>query len=90
MDDETLKKYAYVSISSYRAKVVKAMEDDVKTPVKLAADSGIKKNHISKVLRELKESGVAECINEEAKRGRLYRLTDVGEEIVKHITIDED
>lgn len=90
MDDETLKKYAYVSISSYRAKVVKAMEDDVKTPVKLAADSGIKKNHISKVLRELKESGVAECINEEAKRGRLYRLTDTGEEIAKHITIDED
>ena len=66
------------------------MEDDVKTPIKLSEDSGIKKNHISKVLRELKESGVAECINEEAKRGRLYRLTDVGEEIVKHIEIDEE
>lgn len=89
MDDETLKKYAYVSISSYRAKVVKAMEDDVKTPIKLSKDSGIKKNHISKVLRELKESGVAECINEEAKRGRLYRLTDVGEEIVKHINLED-
>jgi hypothetical protein len=32
-------------------------------------------------LRELKDSGVAECINEDAKRGRLYRLTDVGEDI---------
>ena len=37
---------------------------------------------MSKVLKELKESGVAECINEEARKGRLYRLTELGEEIV--------
>lgn len=41
--------------------------------------------NISKVLKELKTSGVAECINEEVKNGRLYRLTDVGDEIVKKL-----
>lgn len=40
---------------------------------------------MSKVLRELKESGVAECINEEVKKGRLYRLTSVGEEIAERL-----
>ena len=89
MDDETLKKYAYVSISSYRARAVKSLKDDVKMPSEIARDTGIRKNHISKVLRELKDCGVAECINEEAKRGRLYRLTDVGEEIVKHINLED-
>lgn len=82
MDDEVLKKYAYVNISTYRKKAVKSLKDDIKTPTKISEDTGIRRNHISKVLRELKDSGVAECVNEEAKRGRLYRLTDVGDEIV--------
>ena len=82
LDDETLIKLSYVNISSYRVKVVKSLQDDVKTPTKIAEDSGIKTNHISKVLKEFKESGVAECINPEVRKGRLYRLTDVGEEIV--------
>ncbi len=81
MDDESLKKYAYVSISSYRTKAVKSLKNEVKMPTEIAEDTGIRKNHISKVLRELKDNGVAECINEEAKRGRLYRLTDLGEDI---------
>lgn len=85
MDDETLKTYAYVNISSYRVRAVKSLEDEIKTPSKIAEDTDIRVNHISKVLRELKESGVAECINEEAHKGRLYRLTSVGEEIVKKL-----
>jgi len=85
MDDETLKKYAYVNISTYRVKTMKALKDEIKTPKHIAEDAGIRVNHISKVLRELKESGCAECINEEAKKGRLYRLTSVGDEIVDYL-----
>lgn len=85
MDDEKLKIYAYVNISSYRVKTVKALKDDVKTPTKIAEDTGIRKNHISKVLKELKTSGVAECINEDFRKGRLYRLTSLGDEIVKKL-----
>ncbi|AMD18440.1 transcriptional regulator [Methanobrevibacter sp. YE315] len=85
INDETLKKYAYINISSYRAKAVKSLQNDVKMPTQIASETGIRRNHISKVLRELKESGVAECINEEAKRGRLYRLTDLGEDIAENL-----
>ena len=85
MDDETLKTYAYVNISTYRVKTVKALKDQVKTPTKIAEDAGIRTNHISKVLKELKESGVAECINEDFKKGRIYRLTSLGEEIVEYL-----
>ncbi|WP_458403450.1 winged helix-turn-helix domain-containing protein [Methanobrevibacter sp.] len=80
-----MKKYAYVNISSYRVKTVKALKNDIKTPTHIAEDAGIRVNHISKVLRELKETGLAECINEDAKKGRLYRLTDVGQEIVENL-----
>ncbi|WP_458457033.1 transcriptional regulator [Methanobrevibacter sp.] len=85
MDDETLKKYAYVNISTYRTRAVKSLKDDIKIPTQIADETGIRRNHISKVLRELKESGVAECINEEAKRGRIYRLTSVGEDIAENL-----
>ena len=86
LDDDTLRTYAYVNISSYRVKAMKTLKDgDVKTPTDIANDSGIRSNHISKVLRELKEVGVAECINENARKGRLYRLTDLGDEIVENL-----
>lgn len=64
---------------------MKALQDDIKTPSKIAEDAGILPNHISKVLRELKDAGVAECINEDVKKGRLYRLTDLGFEIVDNL-----
>ena len=85
IDDETLKKYAYVNISTYRVKTVRALKDDVKTPTQIANDAGIRTNHISKVLKELKDSGVAECINPEMRKGRIYRLTSLGDEIVEYL-----
>ena len=66
-------------------KTVKALKDDVKTPTQIANDAGIRTNHISKVLKELKETGVAECINPEMRKGRIYRLTSLGEEIANEI-----
>lgn len=54
IDDETLIKLSYVNISSYRKKTVKTLKDEVKIPTQIAKDSGIRTNHISKVLSELK------------------------------------
>ena len=85
MDDETLKVYGYVISSSYREKSVKSLNDSNKIPTDLAEDIGIKTNHVSKVLRELKDCGVAECINEEKRKNRIYRLTSTGEDIAKLI-----
>lgn len=82
IDDETLIKLSYVNISSYRKKTVKTLKDEVKIPTQIAKDSGIRTNHISKVLSELKSKEIVECINEEARKGRLYRLTSIGDEIV--------
>ncbi len=81
MEDETLRKYGYIIISSYRVKTIKALKDETKIPSQIARDTGIRTNHISKVLRELKDTGVVECINEDQKKGRLYRLTPEGDEI---------
>ncbi|MBR5504344.1 MAG: transcriptional regulator [Methanobrevibacter sp.] len=88
LSDEMLKEISYVKISTYRTKVMKSLDGDVKIPSVIAKDSGIKTNHISKVLSELKAHELVECINPEVRKGRLYRLTDKGETVTENIIID--
>ena len=85
LSDEMLSEISYVQISSYRAKVMKSLEDDVKIPSQIAKDSEIRQNHISKVLAELKAHELVECINPEVRKGRLYRHTDKGEIVSKNL-----
>ncbi|MBE6507924.1 MAG: ArsR family transcriptional regulator [Methanobrevibacter sp.] len=75
----------YVNRSQYRLKVMKSLEGEVKIPSEIANDAEIFQNHISNTLRQLKEHNLVECINPEVKKGRLYRLTDKGEEIVNEL-----
>ncbi|WP_295610990.1 winged helix-turn-helix domain-containing protein [uncultured Methanobrevibacter sp.] len=88
LTDEILTEISYVQMSKYRIKVMKALDGDVKIPSVIAKDSGIKTNHISKILSELKAHELVECINPEVRKGRLYRLTDKGEEIVNELKED--
>lgn len=87
LSDEMLKEMSYVNISKYRAKVMKSLDGEVLIPTQIARDSGIRTNHISKVLSELKAHELVECINPEVRKGRLYRLTDKGEEIVENLKL---
>ena len=64
---------------------MKSLEGEVLIPSQIAKNSGIKTNHISKVLSELKAHELVECINPEVRKGRLYRLTDIGEDVVKEL-----
>ena len=84
LTDEMLTEINYVQISQYRTKVMKALEGEVKIPSNIARDSGIRTNHISKVLGELKNHELVECINPEVRKGRLYRLTETGDGVVKN------
>ena len=85
LSDEMLKEMSYVKISTYRTKVMKSLDDEVKIPSQIAKDSDILQNHISAVLRQLKEHELIECINPEVRKGRLYRLTDKGDEVIKNL-----
>ena len=82
---EMWEKYGYVTASSYRTKALKSLDGETKIPSQIARDTGLKPNHISKTLSELKEQELIECINPEVKKGRLYRLTDKGNELVKNL-----
>lgn len=80
-DDEKLSLAAYVVMSSYRERVVNVLHGKFMTPKYIAENCEIRQNHISVTLRELKDNGLVVCINEEAHKGRVYKLTEMGEEI---------
>jgi len=82
VSDETLKKWAYVHCSTYRIKVIEYLDKKgYDIPKNIANGIGIRTNHISIVLRDLKKAGLVECINPEVRKGRLYRLTEDGCEV---------
>lgn len=85
LSDEMLTEISYIKISSYRTRVMKSLDGEVLMPTQIANDSEIRSNHISKVLSELKAHELIECINPEVRKGRLYRLTDKGDELVKNL-----
>lgn len=74
-----------VKNSSYRTRVIKALDGKTKMPSEIAKDANIIQNHISATLRQLKEHELVECINPEVRKGRLYRLTDKGNSVVKEL-----
>ena len=82
MDDDRL---AYINNSSYRIKVMKTIGNNVKMPKQIAEDSGILPNHISNVLRQLKDKEIVECLNPKARKGRLYRLSDDGLKLLEEL-----
>ena len=75
----------YVISSTYRTKTLKTLMEENKTPTKIAQDTDIKVNHISKVLKELKEKNLVICINEEKRKNRIYKLTPQGKQITEKL-----
>lgn len=63
-----MKEIEYVKKSEKRVNVLKSLDGEVKIPSEIAEDAQILQNHISKTLRQLREHGLIECINPEAKR----------------------
>ncbi len=80
-----LKLYAWVVRGKQRAAILKIMSKP-QTPTETCKKSKmynekISLNNSSDILRSFVRMGLAECLNKEDKVGRLYKLTEIGEEI---------
>lgn len=89
LSDRELDLYGYVSSSKRRVAVMTVLEDDPMTPRQIADSTDIRINHVSNVLSELSDNSLAECVNPDRKRGRVYRLTATGHRVATKVTIHE-
>ena len=81
----SLKAERLIASGSQKKAVFKALRRDVMNPTVIRKRSmeyngKIDMSSTSKILRIFVEYGLAECINEGARTGRLYRMTKFGEE----------
>lgn len=84
-----LKLFAWVVRGSQRREIIKFI-DGRKIPAQIYAEATkknqkITRNSVSDVLRGFVKQKLAECINPDETKGRIYKLTSDGELIKKEI-----
>ena len=79
------KEIEYVKRSKHRTMAMKSLMEDIKTPSEITRDTGKALANASAPLMQLRERGLVECINPEAAKGRLYRLTEKGEKVAEKL-----
>ena len=75
----------FIKISQYRTNTLKSIGDELKMPSEIADELDIKTSQVSASLSDLKKKNLVICINEEVRKGRLYKCTDLGLEILKEL-----
>ena len=81
IDTSIASQVAYVLASSYRENVINELHKNMGMPKVIAENCGIRTNHISKVLKELSGIDLVVCINPESRKGRIYKLTELGNNV---------
>ena len=84
-EKDILDSLGYVMASTYRLKVLQYIGNGVKIPSDIAKEVGVRTNHISNVLADLKRNGLVVCLNEDAHKGRLYKNTELAQSILKYL-----
>ncbi|WP_407411710.1 MarR family transcriptional regulator [Methanobrevibacter sp.] len=74
-----------IKVSPNKYKTLKTIENEYMMPSEIARYSGLRITQVSNALKNLKKDNLVECINEEAKKGRLYHNTELGLEILEMI-----
>ncbi len=76
--------YGWVMRSQQRQEIVLLLTRPM-TPSQIAEELDAHIAQVSHSLSEFKDRGLVEVLNEDARKGRLYRLTEKGVEIRKEL-----
>ncbi|MEA4957741.1 hypothetical protein SDC9_07620 [bioreactor metagenome] len=85
MNDETIEKLSFVRSSKHRENILRFIGDEIKIPTENRPKYKHKFQTYKQILGELKDKNIVVCLNENDKRGRLYKLTPIGKDILKYL-----
>lgn len=80
-ETEIYKLLGHVKISFYRTETLKTITNDLKMPSQIAKELNVSTSQVSSALSDLKKKDLVVCVNEEVRKGRLYKCTDLGKEV---------
>ncbi len=78
-----------IKVSPIKYKTLKTIRTEYMMPSEIARYSGLRITQVSNALRDLKRHELVVCINEDARKGRLYHNTDLALEILEMIDSNE-
>jgi len=82
---------SFVIRSRYREDAIKELTDHPQTPTQILEDLGYDRiAHISSALQQMRDEGLVELlVDEDTKKGRIYGLTEKGQNVVDHLEATE-
>ena len=79
-----IKGISIIKNSEYRKKILLSLaEVSYLTPSEISEKTKLRLNHVSNFLKDLKDNKLIICLNDEDKRGRLYKITELGKRVIK-------
>jgi len=87
--ESTLDDVSYIVASDYRLAVVESLNEGMATPSTICEFHGGREEialaHVSRALGQLKDKGMVDLlVPEDTQKGRIYGLTEQGQEATKH------
>lgn len=83
MDKEMYELLGFVKVSRHRTNTLKSIGTELKIPSQIAKELNVKTSQVSSALMDLKNKNLVICVNEEVRKGRLYKCTPLGLKILK-------
>ena len=83
-EENTWEIIGFIKVSPSRYKPIKSLSgNDYKMPSEIAKETNLRPTQVSGALNDLKSKKLVICLNENAKKGRLYKTTKLGLKILE-------
>ena len=84
-EEHILELVGYVKASKYRPKILYTLSEGMKMPSEIGKELKIPTSQVSNLLLDLKKRKLVCCANPNMKKGRMYKNTEFGFEVLKYL-----
>lgn len=89
-EDDLLAEAGFVIASNTRTQLLKLLLESPATPSIVSSKLNTQTSHASRALSELQSHGLITCVNPTERKGRIYRITEYGIHVMRHVSIIHD
>jgi len=70
-------------LSKHRIKILKILKNSIMMPSEIKKYDNLSYTHLNRYLNSLKDKKLIVCLNEQSKKGRYYKITPEGENVLE-------
>lgn len=82
-EDEIWSIIGFIKISNARYRTLQSLRHENLMPSEISKRTRLTPAQVSVALHDLKKKKLVRCMNETAKKGRIYQCTNLGREIIE-------